>query len=100
MNNIRVVAMKVVKNQFNSHLSVVPTTCNELVIESNQMVNKNANNNRMFMRSKVEFENNKVLESEKPKPNGKRLVAHPSIENLLYETPVSLQHSLNLSQCR
>jgi hypothetical protein len=52
------------------------------------------------MRSRVEFENNKVLESEKPKPNGKRLVAHPSIENLLYETPVSLQHSLNLSQCR
>lgn len=61
MNNIRVAAMKAVKNQFNSHLPGVPAACNESVIESNDRLNKNLNNNCMFIRPRVEFENNKAF---------------------------------------
>ena len=83
MNNIRVAAMKAVKNQLNSHVAAVPGAYSESIIENSQRANKNLNNNCMFIPPRVEFENNKTIEAEKPKGVAKRMIGHQSIENLL-----------------
>lgn len=55
MNNIRVAAMKAVKNQFSSHSSAASSVYAESMLESSHKSNKNLNNNYMYIRPRVEF---------------------------------------------